>query len=105
MATHTVQVVALLVVGHHTVGVPLEEQALLGILHQTLVTTHSILFILVLVGMFLVPLVGVVLVVLEDQAVLEVQAVLVDQAVVVVGVVLLSVRGHHRVLGKIHLIM
>jgi hypothetical protein len=38
-----VQVVALLVVGHHTVGVPLEEQALLGILHQTLVTTHSIL--------------------------------------------------------------
>ena len=105
VVTHTVQVVALLVVDHHTVGVPLEKQTLRGILHQILVTTHSTLVILVLVGMFLVALVGVVLVVLEDQPVLEVQAVLVDQAVVVVGVLLLSVRDHHRVLGKFHLIM
>jgi hypothetical protein len=51
--------------------------------------------------MFLVAMVGVVLVVLEDQAVLVVQAVLVDQ-VVVVGVVLLIVRGHHIVLGKVN---
>eukprot|EP00884_Botryococcus_braunii_P009945 jgi/Botrbrau1/18952/Bobra.0481s0001.1 len=49
-------------------------------------------------GNVLVALVGVVL---EDQAVLVVQAVLVDQ-VVVVGVVLLSVRGHHIVLGKVN---